>query len=132
MQAIQTKYHGPTNTRDSRITAKCASKRITVSYDHALDIEGNHVTAARKLAEVMDWLTGWHGSLLAGSLPDGSYVHVFVRAPMQGHILTVEPGREIHKDGVPFIRIVREGADMPADIDDVTHTIATLLSGRVA
>ena len=38
MQAIRTRYIGPTNTRDSRIQAKCEAKTIYVSYDHALTI----------------------------------------------------------------------------------------------
>ena len=31
MQAIQTRYHGPTNTRPARITARAAAGSITIS-----------------------------------------------------------------------------------------------------
>jgi hypothetical protein len=41
---------------------------------------------------------------------------------------TVEPGRQIYRDGVPFISIGREGRTMPASADEVTHAIAECLN----
>ena len=55
MQAIRTRYLGPTDTRGSRIQAKCSGGTVTVSYDAALDSEGNHAAACRKLAGKMGW-----------------------------------------------------------------------------
>lgn len=73
-QAIITKYLGPTNTRGSRISAKAAAGRVSVPYDHALNIEGNHTAAAQALADKM----GWKGALVGGGVPDGSgYAFVF-------------------------------------------------------
>jgi len=74
MQAIVTKYHGPTDARGSRISARCVGGRIFVSYDHALDSEENHEAAARALARKLEW----SGVLVAATLPDGSMAHVFV------------------------------------------------------
>lgn len=45
MQAIQTKFFGPTNTRGSRIKATCWLTSITVSYDHSASVEENHTAA---------------------------------------------------------------------------------------
>jgi hypothetical protein len=65
MQAILTKYHGPTNTRGSRISAQCDAKLIFVPYDHAHDVFTNHLKAAKALAELL----GWVGVYRGGSLP---------------------------------------------------------------
>lgn len=48
MIAIETKFHGPTNTKGSRTSATCCNclKRTYVSYDHALDGQPNHRAAA--------------------------------------------------------------------------------------
>lgn len=43
---------------------------------------------------------------------------------------TVEPGRHIHADGRPFLSIRREGSSSPADIDTLTHKIATMLNAK--
>lgn len=74
-QAIVTKYHGPTNTRGSRIIATAAGgQRLTVEYDDALDSDANHFAAARALAGKMNWTGSWYG----GGAQDGC---VFVNAP---------------------------------------------------
>lgn len=49
MQAIQTKYFGPTNTRGSRIKATCWLTSITVSWDHSANSEENHAAAIEAL-----------------------------------------------------------------------------------
>jgi len=56
-QAIKTSYVKPTNTRGARITAKCAAKKITVPYNHALNCDENHTIAANKLAQELKWTT---------------------------------------------------------------------------
>lgn len=66
-QAIQTRYHGPTNTRGARISATAQAGRIYVHYDHALEINENHTRAAEALA----WKYGWTGNWYGGATPDG-------------------------------------------------------------
>lgn len=73
MQAIITKYHGPTNAHGSRVSAKCDAGRIFVPWDDAMNADQNHNAAAEALARKLDW----HGVLVAGSLPDHSRAHVF-------------------------------------------------------
>lgn len=55
MQAIETRYYGPTNFRGSRIRATCEAGTVTVSYDYALDLEENHDAAARALIRKLKW-----------------------------------------------------------------------------
>ena len=76
MQSIETKYHGPTHTRGSRITAVTASgrHRLTVSYDDALGSEEAHAAAAIALARRL----AWQGDLIAGSTRAG-YVFVWAQ-----------------------------------------------------
>lgn len=71
MQAIQTKYHGPTNTKGSKITARAEAGSVSVSYDHALNGQENHREAARALVAKLGWAD--HGQWHGGQLPDGSY-----------------------------------------------------------
>lgn len=49
MQAIQTKFLGPTNTRGSRIKATCWLTSVTVSWDHSANVEENHMAAIEAL-----------------------------------------------------------------------------------
>lgn len=66
MQAITTKYLGPTNYRGARVKATCEAGSVTVSWDHALGSEENHDAACRALALKL----GWHGQWLGGDLPN--------------------------------------------------------------
>ena len=75
MQAIQTKYFGPSNVRGSRVKATTAAGSVTVHWDHALNAEGNHRAAAQALADKF----GWSGEWVAGDLPDHTTVYVNVR-----------------------------------------------------
>ena len=72
-QAIQTKYHGPTNVRSARVSARASSGRIMVEWDHRLNVEENHRAAAAKLADKM----GWKEPMIGGGLPGPGYVFVF-------------------------------------------------------
>ena len=49
MQAIQTKYLGPTNTKGSRVKATCWLTSVTVSWDHSANVEENHIAAIEAL-----------------------------------------------------------------------------------
>ena len=57
MMAIQTRYHGPTNHRGSRVSARTEAHRIMVEWDDALDSEGNHDAAASALIRQLGWAT---------------------------------------------------------------------------
>ncbi len=70
MQAILTRYHGPTDTRPSRLTARADAGQITVSYDHALNGQQNHRAAAAAMIHSLGLVGTWQG----GHLHDGSYV----------------------------------------------------------
>lgn len=75
MRAIITKYHGATNTRGSRISARdgMGLNRIYIPYPHELDGEPAHRLAAEALRDRMQW----KGALVSGGTKDG-YVFVFV------------------------------------------------------
>ena len=85
MQAILTKYHGPTNTRGSRISAAASAGKIFVEYDHALDLEGNHRAAAGALAVKLKWSDGFE--IVTGCLPGGEYCHTLSRAVYEARAL---------------------------------------------
>lgn len=82
LQAIVTKYLGPTNVRGSRVKATASARSITLGkatasvtlgWDHSLNSEQNHARAAKALAEKLEWHGHWH----AGGMPnDSGYVFV--------------------------------------------------------
>jgi len=78
MQAIQTRYHGPTNTRPARITARAAAGSISISV-HIIPANVNrHRFAAVALCAKLNWSASISNNLLQGSLPDEiSEVFVF-------------------------------------------------------
>ena len=71
-QGIVTRYHGPTSTRGTRISAttECGIRRY-YPYRYEMNGEANHGLAARLMAEHMGWTGTWRG----GSIP-GGYVFV--------------------------------------------------------
>jgi hypothetical protein len=77
MQAIQTRYFGPTNFKGSRIKATCSGGSVTVGYDHALNITENHQAAAEKLVVKMDWNGGMPVKLVGGWLPSDDMAWVW-------------------------------------------------------
>jgi hypothetical protein len=79
MVAILTKFLGATNFRPSRVLAVCGNgaNRLAWSWDHALDVEQNHVRAAEALAVKL----GWHGHWYGGGTRDG---YAFVQADGRG------------------------------------------------
>jgi len=65
---IRTRYHGPTDTRGSRVSATTVTgKRVYVPWDHALSIDDNHNAAARKAADLIAWSAPrvWRGTWVA-------------------------------------------------------------------
>jgi hypothetical protein len=77
MQAIQTRYLGPTMSRGARIKATCAAGSITISYPHELSGQEVHRKAAEALASKFKWNLPSYGGLLGGQLCTGNYVFVF-------------------------------------------------------
>ncbi len=55
VQAITTKYIGPTNHRPGRIKSSAVAGSVTVEYEHGLGIEKNHARAAQALANKYQW-----------------------------------------------------------------------------
>ncbi len=69
MQAITTRYHGPTDTKGSRYSAtSCGGARIYSSCDNALNSDENHARACGLLMRKL----GWDGEMVGGGLRDGS------------------------------------------------------------
>ncbi|MFH7600605.1 hypothetical protein WDV06_36740 [Streptomyces racemochromogenes] len=79
MQAIVTKYLGPTEKRNSVIKATAAAGSTLVNYNHALSLQENHRRAAAILSDKFGWNTGAYGTLVMGGLPNGSFAHVFTK-----------------------------------------------------
>ena len=72
-QTITTKYHGPTNTKGSRVSATTSSGvRIYRRVDNAYTVDENHFMAAEELKKKLEW----KGIMHAGGLKTG-YVFVF-------------------------------------------------------
>ena len=70
MQAIVTKYLGPTNHHGARVKATCQAMYKVVSWDDALDVDENHRVACRMLCQELGWRYTdalWVG----GGMPDG-------------------------------------------------------------
>lgn len=74
MLAIRTRYYAQTNTRSARITASSKGGKLTVRYNHDLDLDENHRAAALALAKKLGW-TRW---LYAGAC----YAHDWYWAPI--------------------------------------------------
>ena len=77
MQAIRTKYLGPTDYRGSRIKASAEAGSVTIGYPHEKGAgEEAHRVAADALMEKLGWSEDY--GLAGGMLPDGSYAFVLV------------------------------------------------------
>tara|TARA_R110000868_G_scaffold52456_1_gene165687 strand:- start:121 stop:378 length:258 start_codon:yes stop_codon:yes gene_type:complete len=83
MQAIVTKYLGPTYRRGSRVKATAQVGSLTLSWDYALNSDANHRAAALALANKYKWLD--HCDLSeGGSLPTGNgECFILTRKPRQ-------------------------------------------------
>ena len=64
-QAIVTKYIGAGERRGSRIKAVAAAGVLFMPFDDGMDVEDNHVAAAKALALKY----GWKGRFIAGGMP---------------------------------------------------------------
>lgn len=78
MQAIQTRYFGPSNVRGSRIKAWCTAGQITIPYPHELSGQAVHRKAAEALRDKLGWKEPNYGkTMLGGCLPNGDYCFIF-------------------------------------------------------
>ena len=103
MQAIETKYLGPTNHKGARIKATAQARSVTVSWDYSANTERSHDAGALALIRKL----GWFGTWVRGWKADGTgcvYVclrragHVGFKTP---HPLAVSPFDyiNVHEDG---------------------------------
>lgn len=77
MQAITTKYIGPTDTRGSRVKAFTESGlSLTVGWNNEFNSEENHRNAAHALAKKL----GWHGQWVGGGIKAGNVYVCVTRA----------------------------------------------------
>lgn len=80
MQAIQTKYIGPSNTKGSRIKATCWLTSITVAWDHSLNSEANHKEAINALVEKLNKErigdTRWYVEAVGNSVDGKGYTAI--------------------------------------------------------
>jgi hypothetical protein len=105
MQAITTKYLGPTNSRGSRIKATACGTSVTISYDHSLSAEEAHKAAAIALCTNFGW--GNYGNLISGSIENG---FVFLFEPKTvwsmrralGNLVQYAVGNRGSRDGNPY------------------------------
>lgn len=77
MQAIQTRFLGPTNVKGSRIKAWCDAGVIQIPYPHELSGQACHRKAAEALIVKLGWTSPYYGPLLGGHLPNGDHAFVF-------------------------------------------------------
>jgi len=89
MQAIITKYIGPTDSRGARIKAECERGKIFFPYPYELSGEACHRAAVDALTDKFaekDEKNGiprdrnfWKSDYVTGAIPSGAYVHVFIQ-----------------------------------------------------
>lgn len=68
LQAIVTKFIGPTTHRGSRVKATAAAGHTILTWDSHWNPEQNHARVALKLAFRMKW----NGKYVGGGMPDKS------------------------------------------------------------
>jgi hypothetical protein len=73
MVAITSKYHGPTDTRGSKVRATANGHTATVPYASELDTEANHRAAVVALCAKLGWDAD---RFFGGSLDDGRWAWV--------------------------------------------------------
>lgn len=67
-QAIRTRFHGPTNTMGTRVSAAWSGGRIYWDWRYGLSPEENHRAAAQALSEKLNW-----GAVVDGGSFDNDY-----------------------------------------------------------
>lgn len=152
MQAIETRYIGATDFRQSRIKAICEAGSVTVHFDDNKNgLEGAHDNAARALILKLGWNDG-RGYWVRGCTPKSrGYVYVLVpRSHSERLDLGIAPSkpqpkwegyrRTLQRDGKPIaslnIYIGPEECPAPGVKGKPTRTVdpveADELSKRIA
>lgn len=72
VQAITTRFLGPTNHRGPRVKARSYAASIVVPWDYGLNPFDNHRATALALAAKLNWSGPWVG----GALHSGDYAFV--------------------------------------------------------
>lgn len=92
MQAIITKFFGPTNTKGARIKAECAAGSVFVPYSYEFNTQDAHWQAAKALIVKMgwqDWDAANGGShWVCGGSPDGKGF-VFVNDGVRSDVYSI-------------------------------------------
>ena len=83
-QAIQTKYFGPSNVRGARVKAIADAGSITLHWNHALGVEGNH--AAARAARFACANSTWDGRWVGGGMKDHGYCFVLAGDESAFHV----------------------------------------------
>lgn len=86
MQAIETKFLGPTNTKGARIKASAQAGSVTIPFDYGSWVEHAHDQALRALVAKL----GWWGVWARGGTADGTG-NVYVCISRSGDIRTPPP-----------------------------------------
>lgn len=89
MQAIVTKYLGPSNVRGSRVKATCQAGSLTLHWDDSLNPESNHRAAAIALADRLQWSGQW----TSGGLPNGETAWVIISTDKRDCFTSFEKAR---------------------------------------
>ena len=77
--AIVTRYHGPTNSKGARVSARMMTARpVFIPYAYELSVRDCHAAAAAALMAREGWPVGC--PMAVGGLPDGGSVFVRVSA----------------------------------------------------
>lgn len=121
MQAIRTRFYGPTNHRGARIRATSAGgTSVTIDHDDALSSEDNHRAAVEKLATKL----GWRNDYVPGFFGGDTYWAPVAREPLAPEDVM----RQANADGTHTIG--------RAIVRDVSHTfaeqVALCLIGKTA
>jgi hypothetical protein len=101
MQAIRTRYQCPTNTRGSRVSAKCEAGQISIPWDDALNPEENHKAACNALRAKLGWNTEHYGDMVGGEF-DGCWYWVFDDKRLQSLRAIVNEKRDGGLSGNPY------------------------------
>jgi len=142
MQAIRTKYHGPTNNRGSRVKASCERGSLMVVWKYELNTDQNHRRAAEMLlakfaeedvkqyggkAEDHHW-----GDLTTGETQDGACVHVLV-SRLTGWCTLRKAAEKLEALRAGFQAGARDGATMgaiSAAMDEAAQALEEIKRGN--
>lgn len=87
MQALSTRYLGPTDHRGARVKVSAERGSVVVPWDDALDTAANHCRAALRALERWEWSGRWVG----GSSTSNPRGFIFVCVPGTRGAASVDP-----------------------------------------